>query len=105
MDNSPYYNSTMGNNYFNYYIPPGISMTGYYPGITHRNSPGLPPAIGYYPGTHRNSAFQRYPLQNRQRTQTTTTSSLIFYDPRPVSEKITIGQKQIMCNNIAIILY
>ena len=87
MDNSPYYNSTMGNNYFNYYIPPGIAMTGYYPpGNTHRNSPG-PPAIGYYPGTHRNSAFQRYPLQNRHRTQTTTTSSLIFYDPRPVSEK------------------
>ena len=84
MDNSPYYNTTFGNNYFNYYIPPGIAMTGYYPG-TFRNSP-RPDNIGYYPGSHRNnSAFQRYPLsQNSQRAQ--TTSSLILYDPRPVSE-------------------
>ena len=57
-------------------------MTGYYPG-THRNLPG-PANIGYYPGTHRNNAFQRYPPQNPQRAQ--TTSSLILYDPRPVSE-------------------
>ena len=80
MDNSPYYHNTaIMNHYLNYYIPPGISMTGYYPG-NYGNSLGPVNTIGYCP----TAAFQRYlPYQNPQRAQ--TTSSLIFYDPRTVS--------------------
>ena len=79
MDNSPYYHNTaIMNHYLNYYIPPGISMTEYYPG-NYGNSLGPVNAIGFSP-----AAFQRYlPYQNPQRAQ--TTSSLIFYDPRTVS--------------------
>ena len=79
MDNSPYYHNTaIMNHYLNYYIPPGISMTGYYPG-NYGNSLGPVNTIGFSP-----AAFQRYlPYQNPQRAQ--TTSSLIFYDPRTVS--------------------
>ena len=89
MDNSPYYHNTaIMNHYLNYYIPPGISMTGYYPG-NYGNSLGPVNTIGYCPaaGNHWNSAaFQRYlRYQNPQRSQ--TTSSLIFYDPRTVSGK------------------
>ena len=81
MDNSPYYHNTaIMNHYLNYYIPPGISMTGYYPG-NYGNSLRPVNTIGYCP-----TAFQRYLLyQNPQRAQ--TTSSLIFYDPRTVSGK------------------
>ena len=81
MDNSPYYHNTaIMNHYLNYYIPPGISMTGYYPG-NYGNSLGPINTIGFCP-----AAFQRYlPYQNPQRAQ--TTSSLIFYDPRTVSGK------------------